>query len=129
VVDDKVQNDTHTAGVCLVDQPLHIIERAVRCVHIFIVADVVSHIDLWAVVHGTDPDSVDTNRADVVELRYDTLEIAYTIAVGILEGSGVDLIDDAIFPPRPLYDSHVRYVLERLNARRASGASAEQRLD
>lgn len=116
MVDDQVEDDTHTACMCLVDQPLHIVERSVWRVHIFIVADVIPHIDLRAVVHGTDPDGINTNRADVVQLRYDALEVTYAIAVGVLEGGGVDLVDDTILPPRSLCDSHVNYAL-RTNVR------------
>ena len=111
MVDNEVKDDTHTTCMSLIDQPLEIFECAVWSIYVFIVADIISHVNLRTVVHRTNPDYVNTNRADVVQLRDDTLEVSYTIAIGVLKGSGVDLIDDTILPPGSLCDSHVRYVL------------------
>lgn len=46
VVDDQVEQQLHVAGVNLADQVVHIGERPVLRIHIFVVADIVAHIFL-----------------------------------------------------------------------------------
>jgi hypothetical protein len=46
----------------------------------------------------TQPDHVDPEALDVVELGDDAFEVAYAVAVGVFERAWVDLVDDGLFP-------------------------------
>lgn len=106
MVHDQVEDDAHPASMCLSDEPFHIFICAIWWVDFLVVSNVVSHVNLWRVVHGTDPDGVDTNRPDVVQFRENAIQVTNTITVRILEARRVDLVDDTIFPPLALGDCH-----------------------
>jgi hypothetical protein len=55
VVDDKIKDESHSASVCFIDQALHILQRAIRRIDIFVVADIITHVDLRRIKHWTDP--------------------------------------------------------------------------
>ena len=59
VVDDEVEHYAQVAGMGFFDERLHVLQGAVGAVDVLVVGNVVAHVDLWAVVHGADPDGVD----------------------------------------------------------------------
>lgn len=67
VVYDKIEEKPHSSGVALSDQTLHVRDCAVRWIDIAIVRNIVSHIDLRRIVHGTYPDNVNADRLDVIQ--------------------------------------------------------------
>ena len=48
---------------------------------------------------GREPDDVDAELLKVIEVLSDAFEVADTVAVRVLEGARVDLVDDGFFPP------------------------------
>jgi hypothetical protein len=46
MVDDKIKDDSHATIMRFGDQPLHILQRAVRLINVFVVPNIISHIDL-----------------------------------------------------------------------------------
>ena len=94
MVDHEIQHHRHSAGVALLDQALHLLERAFWWVDGFIVADVVAHIDLWAVVHGTEPCHADSEVFDVFQLLNDAGDVSDAVAVGVVEAGRVDLVEN-----------------------------------
>jgi hypothetical protein len=46
MVDDKIKDDAHATIVCFGDQPLHILQCAIRLINVFVVANIISHVDL-----------------------------------------------------------------------------------
>lgn len=65
----------------------------------FIVADVVADIDLWRGVMWGQPDGVDAEGVEVGKAGDEAGDVADPVAVGVLEGGGVDLVDCGLFPP------------------------------
>ena len=99
VVDDEVDDEAHVA---LLDAGEHGVEvgHGAELGHDFaVVADVVAVVGVGGVVVGAEPDDVDAELLEVVELGGDAGEVADAVAVGVLEGARVDLVDDGFFPP------------------------------
>ena len=63
------------------NEPFHVGDCVVRWVDRFVVGEVVTHVVLWAIVHGTDPYHIDAEGVDVIELGDDATNITDTIAV------------------------------------------------
>ena len=81
MVDDEVENNTEATQMASCNEPFHVGDCVVRWVDRFVVGDVVTHVVLWAIVHGTDPYHIDAEGVDVIELGDDATNITDTIAV------------------------------------------------
>ena len=64
-----------------------------------IIRDIIAHVYLRRLVNRTQPDDIDAQSFDVVELGVDSRQISDPVAVGVLEGCGVDLVDRGLLPP------------------------------
>src|SRR5690606_2811371 len=71
-------------------------------VHIGVVGDVVAEIGHRRREDGRDPDRVDPQPLEVVELRREPRQIPDAIAVAVGEGARIDLVDDPALPPKML---------------------------
>jgi len=102
----EIENQSHTAGMAGFDQVLDIGDGSVGCVDGFVVRDVVAHVVLGTVVHWGEPYNVNSETVDVVDFGDDAGDVAESVTVGVVVGSGVDLVDDAVFPPGAGWDCH-----------------------
>ena len=99
VIENHVEDDADVVLLRFGDETVEVGEGAVLGVDVFVVGDVVAEVDLWRGVHGRDPDGVDAELLEVVEALGDAVEVADAVAVGVLEGARVDLVDDCVLPP------------------------------
>ena len=83
----------------LCDEPVERREVAEERVHVAVVGHVVPEVGLGRRVERADPHGVDAEPDEVVEAGRDPVEVAHAVAVGVLEGTGVDVVDDAGLPP------------------------------
>jgi hypothetical protein len=123
VIYNKVQDDPHPSCMRFRNKPLHVLNSAIRRVHILVVRNVVSHVHLRRIVHGADPNGINADGSDVVEFGNDAIKIANAIAVGVFEAGGVDLVDDAVLPPLALGDRHCCNGQRMLEANNIMGKS------
>jgi hypothetical protein len=65
-----------------------------------VVGDVVTEVYLRGRKEGSDPDAVDAQILQIVEMVGDAVEIADAVAIGVPEAARVDLVDDGVMPPR-----------------------------
>src|SRR5207248_2757888 len=77
-----------------------VLEVAEDRVDVAVVGDVVAEVSHRGAEEGRDPDGVDAQPRQVVEMTPDALEVADSVAVRVGEGPGIDLIDDRRLPPR-----------------------------
>ena len=63
------------------------------------IGDVITHIDLGTLVVRTQPYDIDPKIPNVVEFRDDARDVANAVVVAVFEAGGIDLVDDAFFPP------------------------------
>src|SRR5690242_5333561 len=80
-------------------QAVEIRHRAELGIYRFVVADVVSEINLRRGIERCYPDGLHSQALEVVEPLRDAVEVADPIAVGILEAAGVDFVDHRVLPP------------------------------
>ena len=99
VVDDEVDDEAHVALLDAFEQGVEVVHGAELFHDLAVVADVVAVVGVGRVVVGAEPDDVDAEVLQVVELGGDAGEVADSVAVGVFEGAGVDLVDDGFFPP------------------------------
>ena len=99
VVDDQVHDNADVPAASLGDEPLHVRHGTVLRVDVPVVADVVAVVGVGGAVYRGEPDGVGPQVTDVVQTADDAGNVPDTVAVGILEAPGIDLIDDRVFPP------------------------------
>ena len=100
VVGHQVHQELQPPGVGAVEQPVEGRQAAVLRVDVAVVGDVVAAVAVGRRVAGVEPQAVDTEAGDVVEPRRDAVEVTDPVAVGVGEGFHVELVDDAVTPPR-----------------------------
>ncbi len=109
VVDHQVHDDFQSPGVGLGQQAVEVGHGAELLHDGLVVADVVAVVVIGGAVHRGEPDNVDAQLLDVVQLAGDAGQIADAVSVGIAEAAGVNLVDDALFPPCLVHDKDLPY--------------------
>jgi hypothetical protein len=99
VVWDEVEEHTDSASTGLFDKSLDVRERAEIRVDAQIVGDVVAPVDVRRRVDRIQPDSIDAEPLEVVELLCQTRKITDAVLVSVSERPGVDLVEDTVAPP------------------------------
>src|SRR5262249_41576868 len=112
MVRHEIEDDANTALVKRARQSVEIAKRPEERIDIDIVGDVIAEVSHRRRVDRRQPDRVDPEPAQIIDALEDPTEVADTIAVAVLEGAGIDLIDDGRLPPgliahpRPLSEIH-----------------------
>src|SRR6185312_14465706 len=99
MVQHHVQNDADVMFAATRDEAIEVCQRTVLRVDSFIVGDVVAEVDLGRRIHRRDPDGINAEMLEITEPLCDAVEIAYAVAVRVLKGPWVDLIDHGVLPP------------------------------
>ncbi len=99
VVHDQIHDDPQTTSVRFGEQFVHVFHRAEQRIDGLIVGDVVAVVVLRGLVYRRQPQHVHAKVREIVESAGDALQIADAVAVGILEGPRIDLVDHRIRPP------------------------------
>jgi hypothetical protein len=64
-----------------------------------VIGDVVAEVEARRRVDRGEPDRVDAEGLDVIEVGDDPGQVADAVTVGVGEAPGVDLVDDPALPP------------------------------
>src|SRR5262249_51559025 len=111
------------ALVRLVDEALGVLERAVLGMDGGVFRDVVAVVEPRRGIEGQQPDRIDAQIGDVVELGDQAGEVADAVVVGIEERLDVQLIDDGVLvPQRVLGDGQFRFGKRGVHGRAPGGA-------
>ena len=94
VVGHEVEPDTDALAARLRNQAVEVAERPVVPMDIEVVGDVVSPVDVRARMNRAQPDRVDAEPRQMVELRRDAGEVAGAVPVRVRERADVGLVDD-----------------------------------
>ena len=99
VVDDELGDDADAALVRLVDEALEVLDRAVARMDALVVGDVVAVVAQRRRIEGQEPQRVDAEPLQVVELAGQPGKVADAVVVAVEEGADVRLVDDRVLVP------------------------------
>ena len=99
VVHDEVDDHAHAALVRGVDELHEVGEVAELGQHGGVVGDVVAAVPQRGLEERRQPEAVDAQPLQIVELGGEALEVADAVAVAVLEGADQDLVEDGAFEP------------------------------
>ena len=99
VVGHPVEHDLDRARVAGRDQLVEVGQRAEDRVDVAVVGDVVAEVGHRRGEDRRQPDRLDRERLEVVELRGDPREVPHPVAVRVRERARIDLVDGAALPP------------------------------
>ena len=83
----------------LAEQPVEGPDVAEPRVDVGVIADVIPEIDHGGWIERRDPDRIDPQVDEMPEAAADALEVADTVAGGVLERARIHLVDNAGLPP------------------------------
>jgi hypothetical protein len=84
------------------DERVEIRERAEDRVDVAIVGNVIAEVGHRRPEEGRQPDRLDAQAGDMIEMRRDAREIPDSIAIRVGEAARIDLVNGRTAPPRPL---------------------------
>ncbi|MNG94704.1 hypothetical protein D3C79_537200 [compost metagenome] len=108
VVDDQLGDYPQAAFVRLGDEAAGIGQVAVVGVHGLVFGDVVAVVAAWRGIERQQPQGVDAQLGDVVELADQAGEIADAVVVRVEERLDVQLVDDGVLVPQRVVDEGCR---------------------
>src|SRR4051794_6565548 len=97
---DDVGDHAEVECVRLPDELVEVVERAEKRVDLDVVRDVVPVIRARRRVERRQPEGVDTELFEVLQLLRDAGDVADTVAVRVGKAPHVDLVEDGVAPPR-----------------------------
>ena len=100
VVHDEVGDHAHAELVRLVDEAAEVVDDAVVGMHAEEVGDVVAAVLERRRVHRQQPDAVDPEPLEVLELLGQPAQVARAVAVAVVEPAQVDLVEDGPLEPQ-----------------------------
>lgn len=98
VVHDQIEDDSHSAFVYFLNQPVAGLHVAILLRDAAIVADVIAEILLRTAEEGRDPNRTEPQFLDVVQSADDAIDVPDAISIRILKRPRVDLIDSLSLP-------------------------------
>ncbi len=99
VVEHQLGDHAQAPLVGLVEQLRHVVDAPVRGVHAHVVGDVIAAVAQRRRVERQQPQRGDAEVAQVVELADEAGEIAHAVAVGVVKGAHVQLVDQRVHVP------------------------------
>ena len=105
VVHHHVQHDPDAARVRLAHQAVKVGQLAKDRVDVVIVAHVVAEIGHGRGIDRAEPDRVNPQPLQVIQLGDDAGQVAHAVAVRVGKAARIDLVDDAVAPPDRLWIS------------------------
>ena len=94
---DQVHHDPDAERFRLRHEPVEILHRSELRIDRAVIVDVIAVVMVMRRINGREPDRVRAETFDIRQLLYDAAQVAYSVAVRILEGSGPDLVNDLVF--------------------------------
>ena len=111
MVRHKIQDQLHVPRVQTGNKRAHIVQGAKLVHDVPIVRDVIAVIIVGALVAGTQPDGVDAEFLQIIQLFNDARQIADAVSVGVHEAAGIDLINHPTQKISVLCAKHIENLL------------------
>ena len=95
----QIQDQRDTPVFGFPNECLHILHGAHGRINGPVVGHIVAVIHLGRLAYRRQPDAINAQFCQIVQPGNDAGQVAYTVAVGILEAFGVNLVENSVFPP------------------------------
>jgi hypothetical protein len=99
VVGHEVEDHCEAAAVDLFEQDVEFVEGSEDGIDVAVVCDVVAKVGHRRRVDGREPEGGDAEIDEVIEALADAREVADAVSAAVLEGAGIDLVDNSALPP------------------------------
>ena len=99
MVGNKVEDDLEVALVGLLHQSIQVLERPKKRMDVDVVANVITEIRHRGRIDGGEPDGINAEPAEVVQLARNAGNVSHAIAIAIEKAAWVDLVKYACLPP------------------------------
>ena len=99
MVDDQVHQDIHISLLCLCDQFLHIFHGPEARINPIVIGNVIALVRQRGFIDRRQPDDVDSEVLQVIELRRHALYIPDPVSVYIIKALRINLVYYFIMPP------------------------------
>src|SRR6266513_5585905 len=100
VINDQLRDDAQPALMRGVEERAKIVECSVVRINIVIIGDVVAVIAQRRWIKGQEPDGGDAELLEIIELLDQSTEVADAVAIAVMEGLDVQLVNDRVFVPK-----------------------------
>ncbi len=117
VIQDELDDDAQPERMRLREEVTEVLQRAVTGMDARVIGDVVPVVLERRRVHRLEPETIHSERRDVIQLRREPSEIADAVAVAVGERLDVKLIEDGVLVPERIggsQDAHVSHQSKRL---------------
>ena len=111
VVDDQFRNDAQTPAMRFADKMTKILTRSVSRIDVVIIGDVIAVVAHRRWIERQQPDCIDAELLNVVELLGQSTKVADPVIVRIEERLDVELVDDRVLVPERVVGER-RHVLQ-----------------
>ena len=128
VIDHQLRDHPQPALVRGREKRLKIRERSVVRIDVVVIGDVVAVIAQRRRIKGQKPDRGDAQFLEIIELLDQSAKIADAVAVAVVEGLDVQLIDDGVFVPERIDGGITRRLCHAANSWRNNSRRAIVRL-
>jgi hypothetical protein len=99
VVGHQVEDDTNAAIGCVSDELVEVVEASQVRIDVLVVGDVVAPVGVRRGEGRRQPERVDAELAEVIEVLDDAAEVTDAVTVAVRERPAVDVIEDGLAPP------------------------------
>ena len=106
VVHDQVHDDFDPSFVGRGKHAVEVFHGSELRHNISVVRDVVTVVIIGRFVDRRQPDHINAEFFEIIQMHCDTVQVADSIPVTVLKGAWIDLINDSFFPPGALFIIH-----------------------
>jgi hypothetical protein len=99
VIEHQIEHHAHAALVRLIQKDFEFFQSPVFRIHAGVIRDVIANVKLRRGEVRRQPQRIDAERLQVIQLRDDALEIANPVAVAIRKAARIDLVKHGGLPP------------------------------
>lgn len=99
MVQNQVEDDMDAAFVGFSEQAVKILQVPEFGIDGVVIRNIIAEVDIRRRINGGEPNAVDAELPQVVEVLDDACQITDTVRITVLKGTRVNLVDNAIFPP------------------------------
>ena len=83
----------------LFEQTIEVLQVPIFGIDGVVIGNIVAEVSIRGRHDGREPDAVDPKVLEIIEALDNAVQVADAVGVGVLEGTRVNLIDNAVFPP------------------------------